>query len=563
MRTGLTFNSYLMQRMQILLSIFLIFFCSVIYAQQENDTIAGGKQKRKEWIKLGGSASIADNFYSARGIEPRQPANMLTGIFRADITLFDQITLPFELYVSTQKTRFQQPFNQFGVSPRIAKWLTLHAGYFSTQFSELSFGDLRMLGGGFELTPGKFRLKAIYGKSRFAVEPNTEAYMPGIYSQMAYAASIGYGDESKSFFNINLFHAVDDSGSIKRDSATVSPAENLVGTVSFGIQIIPALHIRGEVGASAFSGDITSETIDELSMPSFLFTPNISSRIDGAAKLSINITPSAKWSVVLSSQWIGPGFNSLGYALMPNDYMEYAVSPALRLLKNKLTIRSKAGIRFNNLRDHRIATTSRFTGTFSANWQVSKIFGFDINYNNNQIQSAHKDDTLRLSNIYSSASVSPRFLFNGFGGINNLIFTYSYQDVSDKNIYTSAVTNNQTHSFSAVHSLSMPSSWSYTTTWLYNNMHLSTLTSRIIHFSETISRKFFNNKMNAAVSAGMNFIKTTASDNQFVFRINAGYSLDKYGNFSFNLSNNKYNGTTEATGNYNEIFGSIQYNINF
>jgi hypothetical protein len=534
-----------------------------IYAQQDNDTISQGKQKRREWIKFGGSASFSDNFYSAKGIDPRQPGNMLTGIFRANITLFNQISLPFELYVSTQKTQFQQPFNQFGVSPRISKWLTLHAGYFSTQFSELSFGDLRMLGGGFELTPGKFRLKAIYGKSRFAVKPNAETYMPGIYSQMAYAASIGYGDESKTYFNINLFHAIDDSASIIRDSATVSPAENLVGTVSFGIQVIPALSFRGEAGISAFSSDITAETISDISMPSFLFTPNLSSRIDGAAKLSINITPSGKWSVALSSQWIGPGYNTLGYSLMPNDFMEFAVSPNLRLFKNKLSVRSKAGVRFNNLRDNRMATTSRFTGSFMANWQVSQKFGFDINYSNNQIQSVHKDDTLRLSNIYSSLSVSPRFLFNGLGGMNNLIFTYSYQDVSDKNIYTSAVANNQTHSFSAIHSLTFPTSWSFTTTWLYNNMQLSTLSSRIVHISETIGRKFFNNKMNASLSAGVNYIRTTNSDNQFVFRINAGYSLNKFGNFSFNLSNNNYNGTSELTRDYNEIYGSIQYNINF
>ena len=94
-------------------------------------------------------------------------------------------------------------------------------------------------------------------------------------------------------------------------------------------------------------------------------------------------------------------------------------------------------------------------------------------------------------------------------------------------------------------------------------MQLSTLNSRIIHFSETIGRKFFNNKMNASFSAGINLIKTTANDNQFVFRINAGYSLNKFGNFSFNLSNNNYNGTSELTRDYNEIYGSIQYNINF
>ena len=37
-------------------------------------------QNSNEVIKFSGSASISDNFYSASGIDPRQPGNMLTGI---------------------------------------------------------------------------------------------------------------------------------------------------------------------------------------------------------------------------------------------------------------------------------------------------------------------------------------------------------------------------------------------------------------------------------------------------------------------------------------------------
>jgi len=520
-------------------------------------------QNVADYIKIGGSINLSDNFYSSSGIDKRQPANVASAIFRTTVTIYNQIQLPFEFYWTSKERKFQQPFNQFGVSPRISSWLTLHGGYFSSRISDLSFGDLRMLGGGVELTPGNFRLKVLYGKSRNAVEPDNSNFLPAVYKQTAYAASIGYGNEATNFFNINLFRAIDDTNSIKRDSSTITPNENLVGSISFGTQIIDELNINGEIGLSAFSSNITAESLKDVSTSSFFFSPNTSSRLDGAAKLNINIRPSNAWSLRLSSRWIGPGFTTLGYALLPNDLMEFSLSPNVRLLDNKLNIRAQAGIRFNNLRSNRLSTTSRFTGSFGANWQVNQNFGFDLNYNNNQIQSSHKNDTLKLSNIFNSISISPRILFEGLGGNNNLIFTYTYQDVSDKNVYTSKVSDNRTHSVSTIHSLMFPSSWSFTTTALFNSTSVSTLSTRIINLSETIGRRFFDNKLSASVSLGLNFIKTTVNDTQLVFRLTSTYSLDKWGNISFNLSNNNYNGTGELTKTYNELYGSLQYNINF
>ena len=229
----------------------------------------------------------------------------------------------------------------------------------------------------------------------------------------------------------------------------------------------------------------------------------------------------------------------------------------------KLNIRTKAGIRYNNLQGQKMSTTSRFTGFIAANYQVNKTFGIDVNYNKNQIQSSHKLDTLRLSNVYNSVSVSPRVNFNGLGGINTLILTYSYQDVSDKNVYTSVVSENNTNSVYLIHSLSYVSSLSLATSVLYNSTKLPDLTSRIFHISETVSRRFFNNTLNASASIGANFVKITDSSSQLVFRVNASYNLKKIGNISFNISNNSYNGTGAITKKYSELYGSIQYNINF
>jgi hypothetical protein len=198
-----------------------------------------------------------------------------------------------------------------------------------------------------------------------------------------------------------------------------------------------------------------------------------------------------------------------------------------------------------------------------ASWQINKTFALDANYNNNQIRSSHENDTLRLMNIYSSLSLSPRFTFEGLGGNNNLIFTVSKQDVSDKNMYTSNVTYNKTISLSVIHSLIYMSTLSLTTTLLYNSTKLSELTSRIYNISETVGRQFFKNKLTTSVGLGVNFLSATNNSSQVVFRINASYNLSKMGNFSFNLSNSSYNGNNGVAQHYSELYGNIQYNISF
>ncbi len=525
--------------------------------------VANGQESSSP-VNIRTSATFTSNFYSSSGIDARQPRSMQYGIIRTSVSLYDMIEFPFEFYFSTKQTQFQQPFNQFGVSPRISNWVTLHAGYFSTRISDFTFGDLRILGGGVELTPGDFRFKALYGRTRNAIQPDKMSFSPEVYKQMAYAFSIGYGNIAESFFNVNVFHAIDDSNSVVTDSALTKPQENLVGSIDFGARFGEMITLDGEVGISLFSSNITADTFDTgIKVPSFLFTPNASSRVDGAAKLNVNISPSRLWSLTLSSRWIGPGFTTLGYGLMPNDLLEFALGPRVRLLDNKLTLRSKIGVRYNNLRKTKSSTTSRFTGMLGTNWQIDNNIGIDANYNRNQIDSRHKNDTLRLSNVFNAFSLSPRFSFDGFGGNNNVLLTYSYQDATDKNVYTSSLSNSRTHSANLTHILALPNTLSLTTTFLYNKTLMSSFNAQIIHVGETVGKQFFQNTLNASLSIGANFVSATQKSSQLVFRINAAYSFGNYGSINCYVTNNSFRGDGAVQRNYNELYGNIQYAINF
>lgn len=516
-------------------------------------------------IRFNGSLNLTSEFYNANGIAGRLPDNTQRMILRTNVTLFDQIQLPFEFYLTSQQSKFQQPFNQFGVNPQVSDWLTLHAGYFSEQVSDLTFGDVRILGGGIDLHPGNFRIKALFGRSNDAAETDSLNSFTGRYNQIVYAAQLGYGNEMGNFINLNIFHAIDDSASIKRNSLTPNPNENLVSSISFGINPLDELLINGEIAGSAFTNNITAAKLsdEKVSIPSFFFSINNSSQVDGAARLSIMLTPSRYWGLRLGARWIGPGFVTLGYYQLQSDCLEYTASPNVSLLNRKLNLRATIGTRYNNLRDNKITTTGRFTGAFSADYQVTDEFGFNFQFNNNQVKSSRNNDTLKISNVFNSYNFSPRYSFQAFGGQNSTMLNYSYQNSDDKIPYKIGSIENKTNTLSIMHSIFFQSSLNLTTFLMYNNVDIPGVSVKMYNFTETAGYNFFDNKLTTSLSLGYSVTETTANSNMVLVRLNAGYSLAEFGRISFNLTNNNVNSGDNYSPSFSELQGILQYEINF
>lgn len=548
-------NNYTLSNAELLFKVVLIsLFVSIPNFAQTNDD---------EVFKFRGSLSLSSDLYSAKGIQARQPSNLQRLILRTNFNLFNQIDIPFELYLSNNDTRFLQPFNQFGVSPKISNWLRLHGGYFYANMSEFSFGDIKVYGGGIELTPGNFRLKAYVGRSRVAKDPDSLRSFGGIYKQNIYAFMLGYGNEEKAFLNFNVVKAVDDSNSITPISFSERPIENLVGSASFGLRIIQPLFIKGEVAASLFSSDITARKVEDIKLPSSLFTPRTSSQVDGAARLSIDINPQTFWSLRLGTRWIGPGFYTAGYTQLLNDLLEFTIDPSLRLVQNKLNIRSSIGIRKNNVRNNKLSNTNRFLGMFNADYQASNLFGINLQYNNNQIRARQYADSLKISNVLNMISISPRFSFSALNGMNNLSISYSHQNSEDSSPFYSGKVFNKTNSLNFIHSIFFPSTLNFSTALFYSDVSLSNFNVKIISINEIIGHQFFSNKLSLFLNLGYSITKTTKSNGFFITGLRASYNLNRFGNFSFYVTNNNYNSADPLSPSYNELTGSLQYLINF
>jgi len=517
-------------------------------------------------IRFSGNLQLGSELYSSTGIAERRPKNASRAIIRPTITLFDQVVLPFEIYVTSEDRGFRQPFNQFGASPRFFGWLTLHGGYFSSQVSELTFGDTRMLGGGIDATPGNFRLVALYGRIQQAVNPDTANGFSGAYERTAFAGKIGYGSTEAFFIDVNFMRAVDDSSSIQSAPVNFTPAENVVASIDLGFPLFDGkLHFKTEFGVSAFSSDIRSREVSDGSaaLPS-LFTSRTSSQVDGAVTASLHFTASTAFSLGLETRWIGPGYVSLGYAQLPNDVLDVTLSPTIRLADNRVHVRSTFGLRFNNLRENRLSTTKRTIFNLSGAYQATDMFGVDIQYSNYGMRSTPRNDTLRVDNISQSLTLSPRLSFDSFGGTSFVGVSYSLQDFTDKNTITSATSENTSHAVSTTWSLTLPSSLSFTTNYTFIQSMTSLLTMKIHTITETIGYAFFDNALSLSITGGYNILRGMSSDGQATGTFTASYNAGDAGTFTLIIMTNTYNYENSLSGtSFSESQGSLMYSYAF
>ena len=526
----------------------------------------GFAQQSTAPARLEGSINLSSELYSSQGIDERRPHSAYRAILAPTLVLFDQIRLPFELYVTSEDRGFRQPFNQFGVNPQFGGWLTLHGGYFSERISDLTFGDSRILGGGVELTPGNIRVSFLYGMIQRSIDPDTLNGFRGAYERWAWAAKVGYGAESDFHFHLNVMRAWDDSSSLANALPDVTPLENIAASVQLGVPLVGrAVFLSGEFAVSALTNNTRSPELDDVpSSVSNVFTPRTSSQVDGAATASLMIIPSNVWSLQFTGRWVGPGYVTLGYAQLPNDVLDGTIAPTARLFGNKLTLRGSLGLRYNNLRNTRLATTKRIIGNLGISLQPAPEWGVDLQYSNYGMQSNPRNDTLRIDNISQSFTVSPRYTFQAFGGTSTAFVSYSLQSFTDFNTVTGALSDNKTNTGVVSWINAWPSTLTSTTSLMYTSAAMQLLETIVRSINETIGYSFFDNKLITSLTAGYTQVRTTGDDGQFTGRLTLGYSPGTWGTFTISLSTSQYNfDPSSASASYREHMGSLQYSYSF
>ncbi len=510
-------------------------------------------------VKLGGSISLTSEFYSSSGIEPRKSPKVFRAIVSPTITFGKNVSIPLMIYFSSEKIENQQPFNQLGASPKISGWLTLHAGNYSSKISDLTFGDNSLLGTGVEAEGKKFRVSILFGQMRKALEPDTAKKFFGVFRRTAWAFSAGYGNREVAYINLNLMRAYENKNSISYVPAGIAPMENAVGSLSFGMTLLRSkMKVSGEAALSAFTNDTRVEEKDNVKSGIFkaIFTPRYSSQIDGAVKINVNYILYKHHTIDVESKWIGLGFVTLGYEQLQNDVFEISASDASSFLDRKLYFRGTLGIRFNNIRGNRFATTNRYLVSVSSAWQPSDKFGIHAQYFNYNMNSKPKNDTLRIDNLFQSISITPHFNFKAIEGYNNVSVSYMFQSFKDNNIVYSNFNNSRIHNMRGFWTISYPSTLSFSTSAGYISSKIGNIKTDITSLNESVGYSFFKGKVFTALNIMYTVTRGPQGGKQLNGGLNAVYSLNNWGQLNLYLFLSRRGGIKEsqATLQYNYVF---------
>ena len=308
---------------------------------------------------LSGESGVFAESYGIDGRAARRPTQ--SARFYASPTLsWLGMEIGTNLMWSTEDAFTAQTMQRLYLNPRWS-WGEVHAGDYTPAMSRFTATAVRIRGGGVDLTPGRFRVAAAGGLAQDATDRSAFDAAP---RRVIYAGLVGYGEPTGAFIELSALRAADDSAGT--DSLSVAPQENVVGALAAGVTL-GRVRLRTEVGASAFSRDIRASELDSTSQPAAggVFTPRLSSRVDGAYSLEARLAL-GNGSVAVLAEQIGPGFTSLGNPYLANDRREGRLSANLRLFRNRLSTAASVGLRHDNLANDKRGTTRRRTGSFMA-----------------------------------------------------------------------------------------------------------------------------------------------------------------------------------------------------
>lgn len=268
----------------------------------------------KKGITMNGSIGTSTTAYKAYGMEQRR--DPLTWYLNGNINMnLFGYTMPFSFSYSNQGARYSQPFNQYRFAPSY-KWAKLYLGTSSMQFSNYTLAGHVFNGVGVELTPGKWRIAAMYGSLNKGL------------NRKGAGAKLGY-ENNGNLYSVAFFNAHDVS--------------NTNQTAEF--------FIKQRITKSIFADAAYSVSL-------------LNNLFYDALQAGIGYTAST-YSIQLRYERVAPDYTTLGAYTVVNDMRNITIAPTMQLAKGKITINANAGMQVNNLHHIKMSDTRRWVANIN------------------------------------------------------------------------------------------------------------------------------------------------------------------------------------------------------
>jgi hypothetical protein len=526
-------------------------------------------------VTFHGSVGAKMSLYGADGIQSRQDPFNYGFDVNATVSLYG-IDMPFSFTWFNRNKSYSQPFNQYGLSPKY-KWITAHFGYRSVSFSDFTLSGHIFLGAGVEMTPGKWRIGALYGK--FNQNSDYDPYKAKVIPQLTrkgWAIKIGYGTE-KSFLDCSLLKIADNDKKYQPsvDPDMPTPEQNFAVGLHGKATIIKNLTLEAEGAMSVLTNNSLSDAMKDkkdnwFSLASSFININQTSQHFSAFRSDLKWKINKSLTSGLEYKRIDPGYQSMGAYFFNTDLENININQSVLMLKNKMNLRGSLGLQHDNLDNSKKFTSRRTVGSVNMSYQISQKFGIDANYNNfttNQKAGTMAIiDSLKLFQVNRSFSVTPRFMVANENHSHLIMFMYNNMALDDKNKKTASQTETNTTILNLTYSLGfIPEKLNITvslnSTKLKNNLYQNTMSGVTAGINKMLAsdkitlswnNSFMINKINADSGTVINTTFTAG------FHISKKQSI----NLSIYYTSNKFPNSL-TTPSYNEYRGDFSYVYSF
>lgn len=534
----------------------------------------------KKPITIHGNVNVQFDYYHATGIPVRQKefSWMITGSPLINVLGVD---VPLSFLVSNYDNKFYQPFNQFGISPKY-KWATVHLGYRNITFSKYTLAGHRILGGGFDLTPKKYRIGFMYGLLRRSTSIDTTMnanplyIRPApVYKRMALAGKVGYGTD-KNFIDLIYFKGWDKTSSLdSKLKDSILPAENTTIGINTKVTLTKKLTWSADVGLSAYTQnrndekDTTGVKKDwPKSILGLLVKDKISSNYYFAGETRVGYTEK-KWGAQLVYKRIDPSYQSMGAYFFQNDIQEISLANNFKLDSGRLNINTSIGFQKDNLKKQKTSTSKRFIGNANISYTPSQKFGINFNYSNfgisnNPLPTSMSNELFKQ--VSNSFMLMPYFNWLNQRSIKNLNIIASYQSLNTPKSNLGSVPDLNTYSITTL----------FNYTWIkeginanaaVNYINSKTSAGDIGSYGGTIGGMIPLLQRKATFNASGSYLQNTFNNSSsgYTIRATAGFGVPIGTHHNFQLVGNYMtNSSTSAiTPSFDELTVQFIYGLTF
>jgi len=497
-----------------LLVLFTLFSLPIL-AQQvdlENiDTQLKEKLKKKPF-SISGSASVSGVYNQASDSPTDEP---FLYFFNGNITLgFYDWTMPINYRYTNQGDAldYQIPFkfNRLSLHPKY-KWILAHIGDVSMSFSPYTFNGLQFTGGGLELTPEKYPLRASFmgGRLAKATEYDGRPQTIPTYERWGYGTKLSYKKEDLEIGGI-LFFANDKANSLSApipDEKKIYPLSNQVYSGFAKYKPLHFIEVFGEYALSLL-GNTQSQKQD--------FT---------AYNAGINFI-FTKASVGVRYEKVDPDYKTLGAYYFVNDMENITLNSSLNLFKGNVSIATSIGRQHDNLNQQKPKQSNQWVGSANVNAKVTPKLSFSGSYSNftmftnklinpfdrinNPQLYEHPQDSINYRQVSQNTNANIAYAINEK---QNITLSYSFNDVVNKqNDIVRRGGISRFHNAGAAYMVQFPESkLSLSPSFNYSYSIVAREKTEVMGPSLTVGKTFFEDKLNTTLLGNYSISQSATS----------------------------------------------------